>query len=244
MLLAVDPVEPTVDEAVDLGRRPAGRAPPALPARHLDASTATTAKGRLVNRLLTGGCALHVAHTNADDAVGGVTDALARVLGLVDPVPLVRSRPGRRAPGRPGRRPRRPDRLGAFAQRVADALPPTPVGIRVAGDLPGRSAGSPSSAGRATCSSTYAPVRRRRLRHRRPAPPPRIRGDGARRSGADRRRALRHRVALARRRRPAPSALGWPDRVESTSRPCHRPVDALSRPVRRHRARGHRGEPH
>jgi dinuclear metal center YbgI/SA1388 family protein len=49
---------------------------------------ASTPKGRVVHRLVRGGCALFVAHTNADSALPGVSDALARVLGLADLEPL------------------------------------------------------------------------------------------------------------------------------------------------------------
>jgi hypothetical protein len=52
------------------------------------AVAATTAKGRLVHRLVTSGIALHVAHTNADSADPGVSDSLARALGLEPLRPL------------------------------------------------------------------------------------------------------------------------------------------------------------
>ena len=41
---------------------------------------ATTPKGRVVHRLLSAGAALHVAHTNADVADPGVSDALAELV--------------------------------------------------------------------------------------------------------------------------------------------------------------------
>ena len=41
-----------------------------------------------MHRLIRAGCALYVAHTNADIAMPGVSDALARVLGLDDLQPL------------------------------------------------------------------------------------------------------------------------------------------------------------
>jgi dinuclear metal center YbgI/SA1388 family protein len=49
---------------------------------------ATTAKGRLVHRLIGAGVALYTAHTNADVASPGVSDALGEVLGLTDLRPL------------------------------------------------------------------------------------------------------------------------------------------------------------
>ncbi len=45
---------------------------------------ATTPKGRTLHRLLTAGCGLFAAHTNADGAPGGVNAALAEALGLTD----------------------------------------------------------------------------------------------------------------------------------------------------------------
>ena len=50
---------------------------------------ATTPKGRTVHTLAAAGCGLLTAHTNADQAVGGVSEALARALGLQDLAPLV-----------------------------------------------------------------------------------------------------------------------------------------------------------
>ncbi|KAA1416792.1 Nif3-like dinuclear metal center hexameric protein [Nocardioides humilatus] len=52
---------------------------------------ATTPKGRTLATLAAAGCALLTAHTNADQAVGGVSEALALALGLTDLEPLVRA---------------------------------------------------------------------------------------------------------------------------------------------------------
>ncbi len=52
---------------------------------------ATDANGRLIHQLIEGGCALMTAHTNADAGRGGVSDALAAALGLVEVRPLDRS---------------------------------------------------------------------------------------------------------------------------------------------------------
>jgi dinuclear metal center YbgI/SA1388 family protein len=78
---AVDPVESVADEAVATGAQ-------LLVTHHplyLGGTTsvaATTAKGRVVHRLIGSGVALYVAHTNADVASPGVNDALASALGL------------------------------------------------------------------------------------------------------------------------------------------------------------------
>lgn len=51
--------------------------------RGVDTVAADTAKGALLHRLIRGGSALFTAHTNADSASPGVSDALADALGLV-----------------------------------------------------------------------------------------------------------------------------------------------------------------
>ncbi|BBH18385.1 GTP cyclohydrolase 1 type 2 [Nocardioides baekrokdamisoli] len=52
---------------------------------------ATTPKGRTLWTLSSAGCALLAAHTNADQAVGGVSESMAYALGLTDLEPLVGS---------------------------------------------------------------------------------------------------------------------------------------------------------
>jgi putative NIF3 family GTP cyclohydrolase 1 type 2 len=95
-------------------------------------------KGRVVHRLVRGGAALFVAHTNADRAAGtGVNDALAGVLGLRDAVPLEPSPDDPRAGlGRVGTL-EEPTTLRGFAERVATALPATAGGVRISGDPAG-----------------------------------------------------------------------------------------------------------
>ena len=55
---------------------------------------ATTPKGRTLHALTTGGCALLTAHTNADQAVSGVSESLALALGLRDLTPIRPATPG------------------------------------------------------------------------------------------------------------------------------------------------------
>ncbi|WP_432491408.1 Nif3-like dinuclear metal center hexameric protein [Kineococcus auxinigenes] len=137
VLLAVDPVEAVVDEALDADADLLLVHHPLL-LRPVSSVAATTAKGRVVHRLVEAGCALYVAHTNADAAAPGVSDALARVLDLDGLVPLepLAAEPGRPelGIGRVGTLPA-PERLADFADRVAQALPATEQGVRVAGDL-------------------------------------------------------------------------------------------------------------
>lgn len=87
VLLAVDPVAEVVDEAVETGVDLLLVHHPLL-LRPVRSVRADDPKGAVVHRLLRAGIALHVLHTNADAARPGVSDALARVLGLDDLVPL------------------------------------------------------------------------------------------------------------------------------------------------------------
>lgn len=84
---------------------------------------ATTFKGRVVHTLIRAGVALHVAHTNADHADPGVSDALAEAVGVTVTGPLVPDPTdplGRRGTGRVGLL-EPPLPLAAFAARVAAA---------------------------------------------------------------------------------------------------------------------------
>ena len=88
VLFAVDPVRDVVDEAIAWQADLLVTHHPLL-LRPVHSVAATSFKGALVHRLVRAGTALHVAHTNADSAQGGVADALAEALGLVDLCPLV-----------------------------------------------------------------------------------------------------------------------------------------------------------
>jgi dinuclear metal center YbgI/SA1388 family protein len=121
VLLAVDPVEAVADEAISGGVD-------LLVTHHplfLGGTTsvaATTAKGRVVHRLLTAGIGLYVAHTNADVASPGVSDALGETLGLRELRPL------RAELGEPQ------DKLVTFApaeavDRVIDAMSDAGAGV-------------------------------------------------------------------------------------------------------------------
>ncbi len=114
VLLAVDPVQAVVDEAVAWGADLLVTHHPLL-LRGVHSVATTHPKGRAVTALVRAGLALHVAHTNADVADPGVSDALAGTLGLTDLRPL---------------RPEPADPLDAIvtfvpdadAERVVDAL--------------------------------------------------------------------------------------------------------------------------
>jgi dinuclear metal center YbgI/SA1388 family protein len=90
----------------------------------------TSAKGASVTGLVRAGCALYVAHTNADVADPGVSTVIADALGLTQQRPL--SDLGGYAAGRVGLL-AEPASLAAFADRLVEALPATAGGVRVSG---------------------------------------------------------------------------------------------------------------
>jgi dinuclear metal center YbgI/SA1388 family protein len=87
VLFAVDPTEAVAAEAVASGAQ-------LLVTHHplflggVSSVAETSAGGRTVATLIRGGCALYAAHTNADVACPGVSDALAALFGVVDGDPL------------------------------------------------------------------------------------------------------------------------------------------------------------
>ncbi|MCX5533867.1 Nif3-like dinuclear metal center hexameric protein [Streptomyces sp. NBC_00006] len=136
VLFAVDPVQEIVDEAVKLGADLLVTLHP-LYLRGTTTVAASTFKGRVVHTLIKNDIALHVAHTNADKADPGVSDALAGALGVRVVRPLVpdpTDPAGRRGLGRVCEL-EHPLTLRELAGRAADRLPATAQGIRVAGDL-------------------------------------------------------------------------------------------------------------
>ncbi|MFF8091790.1 Nif3-like dinuclear metal center hexameric protein [Streptomyces sp. NPDC016675] len=135
VLFAVDPVQETVDEAVTLGADLLVTHHP-LYLRGTTTVAASTFKGRVVHTLIKNDIALHVAHTNADTADPGVSDALAGALDLRVVRPLVPDAgdpEGRRGLGRVCEL-EHPLTVREFAARAAERLPATAQGIRVAGD--------------------------------------------------------------------------------------------------------------
>jgi dinuclear metal center YbgI/SA1388 family protein len=148
----IDCVAETVAEAIVSGADMIVAHHPLL-LRGVSSVAATTYKGRIIHDLIKSDIALFVAHTNADHASPGVSDSLARRLGLGDLRPLrpeasevsagtsvaevraaeVCADAAGRGAGRIGRLPA-PMTFGAFTVAVATSLPPTAAGIRAAGD--------------------------------------------------------------------------------------------------------------
>src|SRR4051794_11222676 len=88
ILFAVDPVAAVVEEAVE-GQVDLIVVHHPLLLTPVSSVAATTAKGRVLHRLIGARIALFAAHTNADVAVDGTNDALARLLGLQDATVIV-----------------------------------------------------------------------------------------------------------------------------------------------------------
>ncbi|MFA5608258.1 MAG: Nif3-like dinuclear metal center hexameric protein [Leucobacter sp.] len=138
VLLAVDAVADTVDEALGWQADALLTHHPLL-LRGIHTVAEDTGKGALLASLIRGGCALFSAHTNADQPEGGVSDAIARGLGLTEIAPIVPADGPTEVfgIGRVGLLPAS-EPLRDFAERVAALLPATVSGVRVAGD-PSRS---------------------------------------------------------------------------------------------------------
>jgi dinuclear metal center YbgI/SA1388 family protein len=136
VLCVVDCVPETVDQALAVGADLIVAHHPLL-LKPVSSIAPDTYKGRIIHRLIRGDVGLYAAHTNADVANPGVSDALARRLGLVDLRPLVPATGAAagegRGHGRIGDLPEPMD-LAELTGFVAARLPGTAAGIRAAGD--------------------------------------------------------------------------------------------------------------
>ncbi|MEV6345953.1 Nif3-like dinuclear metal center hexameric protein [Actinoplanes sp. NPDC051851] len=136
VLCVVDCVPETVDEALGAGADLIIAHHPLL-LKPVSSIAPDTFKGRIVHRLIRAGVALYTAHTNADTANPGVSDALAARLDLTDLRPLVPAEGAAAGEGRGlGRigELREALPLGELAAFAAARLPATRGGVRAAGD--------------------------------------------------------------------------------------------------------------
>lgn len=130
--LAVDAVPDTVDETLEFGAQLLLTHHPLL-LRGVTSVAEDRYKGVVLGRLIRGGAALIAAHTNADVVARGTSAVLAERLGLLDTHPLEPGSDPSLGLGRVGRLPA-PTTLGQLARLVADILPATAQGVRVAGE--------------------------------------------------------------------------------------------------------------
>ncbi|MFM5904708.1 MAG: Nif3-like dinuclear metal center hexameric protein [Micrococcales bacterium] len=131
VLLTVDVTSDVVNEAIHGGFNLVLAHHPFL-LRGVQSVSEAQSKGSTLSRAIRSSLAIYSAHTNADIVIDGVSDTLAKLLGLEQVRPLVPSAPGI-GHGRVGNLPEVMS-LGEFAQTVARVLPATATGVRVSGD--------------------------------------------------------------------------------------------------------------
>lgn len=132
ILLAVDAVSLTVEEAVDFQADLLLTHHPLL-LRGITSVAEEVYKGSLLTQLIRGHVALLAAHTNADVVENGVSDVMAHKLGLRNTSPLVAGSTPLTGIGRVG------DlsttiTLGQLARRLGALLPATAGGVKVSGE--------------------------------------------------------------------------------------------------------------
>ena len=133
ILLAVDAVLDTADEAVDSGFDMLLVHHPLL-LRGVTSVSSDGYKGATLSRLIRANCALLAAHTNADVVETGTSAAFAAKLGLLGVRPIIVGTNPDRGIGRVGAL-AHPITLGTLARALGDILPATASGIRVAGEF-------------------------------------------------------------------------------------------------------------
>ena len=131
VLLSVDVTAAVVAEAIELNCQLLISHHPFI-MRGVSTVSEQTAKGATLSQAIRANLAIFAAHTNADIVADGVSDTIAKALGLADVRAL--DNPGNKiGHGRVGELPA-PIPLGEFARLVAKVFPSTAGGIRVAGD--------------------------------------------------------------------------------------------------------------
>lgn len=126
VLLSVDVTPQVVDEAVAIGAQLVFSHHPLL-LRGIDSVTTETFKGNLITQAIANGVAVFSAHTNADFVNDGVSEILAKTLGVEPTASLTAD--GEGVVGNVA-----PQRLVDFARSVAKLLPSVAQGVLVQGD--------------------------------------------------------------------------------------------------------------
>jgi dinuclear metal center YbgI/SA1388 family protein len=130
--LTVDAVIDTAREAIDLGAQLLLAHHPLL-LRGVTSIAEDRYKGAVLSTLVRGGCALLTAHTNADVVETGTSAIFADKLGLLERRAIVIGDSPTSGVGAIGRL-AEPISLGRLARLVAELLPATAGGVRVAGE--------------------------------------------------------------------------------------------------------------
>lgn len=130
VLLTVDITNAVIEEAIELGANLIIAHHPYL-LRGVQSLDESLAKGSNLARAIRANIAIYSAHTNADIADGGVSQALGDLIELRDAVSL--SSGASIGHGRVGQVV--PTTLGALAQVLASRLPATAGGVKVAGEF-------------------------------------------------------------------------------------------------------------
>ena len=128
-LFAVDPTEEVVAEAIEFGAQLIISHHPLI-LKGVNSVSESTRKGKIISQLIKANLALFTVHTNADIASPGVSDALAKSIGveIAGPIDMLSNL------GRIGQLVNRMP-LSDFAKQVESGLPKTSRGIHVAGEL-------------------------------------------------------------------------------------------------------------
>lgn len=132
VLLAVDAVLATVEEALATSSDVLLTHHPLL-LRGVTSVSEERYKGKILSTLIRNNVSLLAAHTNADVVQDGVSDVIAHKLGLDSIRPLVVGDNDSEGIGRAGTLPK-PISLGELARQIAELLPHTAGGVKVAGE--------------------------------------------------------------------------------------------------------------
>ncbi len=131
VLFAVDVTDDVITEALEWGAELIVAHHPLL-LRGVTTISEDRYKGDIVARLIRGGCSLISVHTNGDRVETGTSATLARELSMTITGPIVSHELGGGI-GVVGTV--SSQRLGDFARLIADVIPNTASGVRVAGDF-------------------------------------------------------------------------------------------------------------
>ena len=131
VLLSVDVTNDVVAEALERNCELIMAHHPFL-LRGVKSVAVDSSKGAVLNVAIKNNLAIFAAHTNADVVEDGVSDILAKELGLIEVKPLVSSNGGAVGHGRIGIL-QRSVTLGELALAVARRLPATAAGVKVSG---------------------------------------------------------------------------------------------------------------